>query len=124
MDGKQIIADYARLCRKPSRAGDLTQSFRFQGVRVVCSEFCDKETVSMDGSDGICKDGTRDGGTGTQAGTLDNWLGVLSLQSGVKFEMVNVAMELLGRSSDFFVWVPLVSFQYKVLQEYQDLKRG
>ena len=66
-----------------------------------------EETVSTDESDGICQYGTRNGVTRTQTGTLDNWLGGLGLQASVKFEAVNVTIELLGRGSNFFVWVPL-----------------
>ena len=94
--------------------------------QVVSGEICGKETVSTNESDGICKDGTRDGVTRAETSTCDDWFGVLSLEASVQLEMVDRPIELLGSGSDLFVWVPfqerLVWPQAKVLQRRENLK--
>ena len=51
------------------------------GDEIVGGEIGGKETVSKNKSDGVCKDSTRDGVTRAETYTLDNWFGVLNLDS-------------------------------------------
>ena len=51
------------------------------GGEIVGDEIGGKEMVSTNKSDCVCKDSTRDGVTRAETRTLDNWFGVLSLDS-------------------------------------------
>ena len=95
------------------------------GSEIVWCEVGSKETVSADKSNGICKDGTRDGVTRAETGTLDNWFGGFGLEASVKFKMVDCPIELLGSGSNLFVGIPfqerLVWPQAEVLQRRENL---
>lgn len=91
-------------------------------------EIGSKETIPPDESDGVCEDGTRDGETRTQTGALHDRFNRLSLEAGVKLEMVDIAIKLLGGGRNFFVFIPFqerfVSSQAEILQRCKNLEMG
>jgi len=92
----------------------------------VGGEIGGKERVFTNKSDGVRKDGMRDGVTGAETSALDDWFGVLSLEASVQLKMVDCPIELLGGDSNLFVCVlfqeRLVWFQAKVLQIRENLE--
>lgn len=110
----------SRVLWRPDAIGETPSS------KVVCGEICGKETIPTNESDGIRKDGTRDGVTGAETGTLDYWFGVFSLETSVQLKIVNRSIELLGGGGNLFVWVPfqecLVWSQAEVLQKRENVE--
>ena len=107
--------------RRPHTVGETP------GSEIVWSKICGKEAVSTNESNGICKNGTRDGVTRAETGARDYRFGVLSLKTSVQLKMVDCTVELLSGSSDLWVRIPfqecLVWPQAKILQKRENLER-
>jgi len=109
-----------RILRRPHAIGEAPSG------KVVGGKIGGKETIPADERDGVRKDGTGDGVTRAETSTLDDWFGVLGLETGVQLKVVNLSIELFGGGGNLFIWVPfqesLVWSQAKVLQRGENLE--
>lgn len=77
------------------------------GGKIERCEIVGEESVASSKSDGVTEDSTTDGVSRAEASTVDQWFGFLSLETDIQLQIVDIAVQQLGRAGDLRVRVPL-----------------